>query len=617
MYVYQVVYAEAEYRRFVKQYEEANCVWGCTERCIHGASTLLTWQQRGGKTPAFLYYLHLVRNFLKAQSDSRWELPILILALQKNEKDIVDQVCKFMPGQPPTKVIQLTGDADGLSQAMSFYHKLHAVVPELVAEYVLVGHYDSLGHGNAAPFVREVNKLKVLALVLDQAEREQNEDTNRSKAVESIDREFTIIVTGEIVNNPKRGDYVWRILQSEQPGDFEQDSWEIPGPDCKAGKYIKEEATALGCARSGCTHYNKFTGHCMYGVGVDGTPLYRTRLPSPLWPTEADFVEHWANPAHQHALHKQLVEVAHMSRLTREDLGFPKVELEVVEIEPTLAQKQNYLNFIRGIRTTVMFELTNGRPDNLQVVEQAMSQSLSMNTLVMTTWLTQAVLMSPRMMAERSTGLWKLKQRVAEAGGSLVLDSFDNKSAKVDKTVEYYKKLPPGDKLIVFSHYLGFLDELKTAFTKAGVSFSCITGETSGKNVEREYKAFNDSPARRVMLASDAASAGVPMQGGLVEGQTCHVLFGGFSYWNPSLMQECGSRCYRMDMKSKARHITLVSVVNGNSIDYKSASKLAAKQVVASRIQDHERSKGGNIFSEFETVGSFMDLLDSLEGKLK
>jgi len=620
MYVYQAVYSESEFKRFKAQYFSCQtsynkpCEWGCTSQCIHGASTLLTWQQRGGKTPAFLYYLHLVRSFLKEQGDERYRLPILILALQKNEGDIVAQVCKFMPGQSPSSVIQLTGDAAGLKAINDFREKAQAILPELVAEQIIVGHYDSLGHANSAPFVAEMNRLKVLCLVLDQAEREQNEDTNRSKAVESIDRLFTVPVTGEIVNNPKRGDYVWRILQSEHAGEFERDGWAVPFKDCLAGKYVKEQAIAEGCARSGCQYFNRATLACQYGHSKESIPLHRHRLPSPVWPSEEQFVKFWDNPAHQHALNKQLKDKAHMSRLTREDLGFPKVELEVVEIEPTQAQKQNYVNLIRGIRTTLMFELTNGKPDNIQLVESAMSQSLSMNTLVMTAWLTQSVLMSPRMMAERSTGLWKLKQRVADAGSSLVLDQLDNKSAKIDKTIEYYQKLPSGDKLIVFSHYIGFLEELDVALKSKGIAHVMLTGETPKAKIEYQYLEFNRNPSMRIMLASDAASAGIPMQGGLVEGQTAHVLFGGFSYWNPSMMQECASRVYQMAMKSKARHVVLVSVVNGDSIDYRSAGKLAGKQSVASRIQDGLKTKG-NVFEEFSTVGDFMDLLDSLEGK--
>lgn len=604
---YQITWAHENFERGKQQYLDpiGKCEWGCKEKCLHGWAVFLGWEQRVGKTPAFLYYLHLIRQFLKSQQDPRWMLPILIIALAKNEQDIVNQTKIYMPGQPTMKVVKLEGDASELREIRQAIEGFSRQSPEIGAEIIFVTHYDAFGHQGATPFVMEINKMKFLFMVCDQSERAQNDAATRSKVVIGIDREVTIMVSGEPSSNPTRGDYLYGELQIEQPGPYKYDEYHIPSDSCKIDMRVRATALAYGCQ----TCYFFKANRCVKGWDEKNPPKYRERLPSPCWPEEeSTFLEHWYSPVHQHALHRKLVEVAHLSRLTRKDLGFPDVELEVVEVTPTKAQQENYEKFLDGIVTIVTADIHEKEVRGINVEETR----ADMNTLNLTQWLTMAIQMSPRMMYERSSGLMNFKRKVLESGGKpITLDMFDKESAKVDKVIELFKAIPPHDKMIVFSHYIGFLQEVRERLDVMKTRYCYLDGPTQGKKIDSAIANFS-SPYYRIFLASDAAVAGIPMQGGLGEGDTMWMIFPGFPYWNPGTMNEAGSRAFEMSMKNKVRHISLVGMVHGHSIDRDSAKRLLMKQSIADRIHDGEKVKS-NMY-DYVNLGDFMNLLRKWRG---
>lgn len=607
---YQSEWSQEQYNRATKQYLHPSgiCDHNCAEKCLHGFSVFLGWEQRVGKTPAFLYYLHMTRNFLKAQGDIRWTKPILILALAKNEQDIIDQCKLFMPGQDTTKVVKLDGDAKDLAEFREMVEQVKSLSPTLTAEYVFVGHYDSLGHGHGSDaFVREMNNWSFLAMVCDQAERAQNEGAIRSKAVESIDRDFAIMVTGEPLNNPKVPTYLWYLLQHQHAGNYEQKEWQIPSKTCKTDKEAQATALQYGC--QSCSLFNRGSGRCFYNWSEKGLPTFRKREPSPSWPTQGEFIKSWMSPAHQHKIHKMLVDIAHLSRLTRSDMGWPDIEIEIVEVEPTEAQKQNYNEFLQGIRTVVKAEVE----DKILKGVDISKEKTKMSTLILTAWLTQSIQSAPRTMIERSSGLHNFKAKVRENAGELHLDQFDTGNAKADKIIEIFKSIKQSDKMIIFSHYLGLHVDLMSRLDKMGLRYAYIDGQSSPTKTTEAYTEFNTSKTCRMMLATDAAAAGIPMQGGLGEGDTMFVLIPGFPFWSPGLPRECMSRPYSMAMVSKVKHISIIGMVNGQSIDLESADRLAEKESISSRVQDGDKVRS-NIFS-VETTSDFLDFLDRLEGK--
>ncbi len=141
----------------------------------------------------------------------------------------------------------------------------------------------------------------------------------------------------------------------------------------------------------------------------------------------------------------------------------------------------------------------------------------------------------------------KLKQICNHPG--LFHKHYDYKaypSTKWDMFTELLEEaLLSGEKVVVFTQYLGMLTMFKAYLEDRGVDYAVIQGET--KDREGEQKRFQTDPQCRVFLGSlRAAGVGIDLTAG-------SILFHYDRWWNPAREEQATDRIHRIGQKNSCQ----------------------------------------------------------------
>ena len=172
-------------------------------------------------------------------------------------------------------------------------------------------------------------------------------------------------------------------------------------------------------------------------------------------------------------------------------------------------------------------------------------------------------------------------------------DSFaEHSSSKWDLFVELLEEsLGSGQKVVVFSQYLGMIAIMESHLRKRGLTYAKLTGSTRkrGEVVER----FNTDPSCRVFLGSlRAGGTGIDLVAGSV---VIHY----DRWWNAAKEDQATDRLHRIGQK---RAVQVFKLVTEDTLEESIAAMIDRKRKLMSSVVQADHPKLGKIFTREELL---------------
>ncbi len=173
------------------------------------------------------------------------------------------------------------------------------------------------------------------------------------------------------------------------------------------------------------------------------------------------------------------------------------------------------------------------------------------------------------------------------------LDRYENyESGKWDLCKELLEEsFDSGQKVVVFSQYLGMIGILERHLTKLGIEFVTLTGSTRerGKVVDR----FNDDDDCRVFLGSlKAGGTGIDLVGGSV---VIHY----DRWWNAAREDQATDRLYRIGQK---RAVHVFKLITEETLEERIAAIIDRKRRLMESVVQEDDPQLKKIFSREELI---------------
>jgi SNF2 family DNA or RNA helicase len=175
------------------------------------------------------------------------------------------------------------------------------------------------------------------------------------------------------------------------------------------------------------------------------------------------------------------------------------------------------------------------------------------------------------------------------------------KTPKLDATIGYLMEhldIDPSYKAVIFSSYLGSVDQLQQRIAAKGIDSVIYTGEMNALQKEANKTLFKTDPDTRVIISSDAGGYGVDLPEG-------NLLINYDQPWSSGLSMQRNGRINRAS--SEWETITIQDILIRDSIEQRQHDMLKQKVAVANAVLDGSgiNEKGGVDL----TVGSLISFL--------
>jgi SNF2 family DNA or RNA helicase len=539
---------------------------GCCD--LDGFSHGLFWQVGTGKTPSAAIMAHEVRGLLNSSGDLRSQLPSLIVCPSGVRSQWKEELMKFT-GALYFDVIDYHGSYKERQKWKKF-------VDEIGTKYVV------MNYETAVIEQQWLQDKQWLALIADESHFISNPDAQRSRAVMSVDAEYTLTCTGTPITS--RPDGLYNQLKRMDPGPEFYREWGKPAMPAKkrcplmvakarykelehvswhrateARRKIEEElhnrfGFVLGewdakythvpdqCHR--CRWYSgmdEYIGNCKYGGNVAGKPpvTIRYRKSSPMWGSRRSFENRYCvydftrwgarvvGAKNQSELHSKLFDSGIATRVMRSevaDLDHPTYRY--IGLDMPLKQKKLY------------DEVRDGVLERLNIVGEVAAFEIQ-NQLSIMLYLERVAAMTPR---DFQAALNKNKPEWLE-----ISHQTSSKGAKQEWLLNFLKGISPTDKVICFTRWVGVAKPLQKMLKEEGWHEPLLyIGEGMSQRDRDESKwYFNNSPSHQIIIVTEAGFQGINLQKGVREGCDLHEVFFDFG-WNPEKIVQPIARALRV-----------------------------------------------------------------------
>lgn len=134
----------------------------------------------------------------------------------------------------------------------------------------------------------------------------------------------------------------------------------------------------------------------------------------------------------------------------------------------------------------------------------------------------------------------------------IVLPDYTGESVKNQWTINQLKKIPKGDKTIIFSQWTETTDRISKALNENGIAHVVIQGGMSAKQKDKKLKFVEESENYDVILATDSISYGKNIQ-------FCNWMIMYDLLWNPARITQRAGREARKGQLKKV-HIFMLTI---------------------------------------------------------
>ena len=153
-------------------------------------------------------------------------------------------------------------------------------------------------------------------------------------------------------------------------------------------------------------------------------------------------------------------------------------------------------------------------------------------------------------------------------------------SAKTDILKEMLPSIVEENKVVIFSHFVGYVDILENVLKDMGINCIAMHGKRSeglSKNRQDNVDRFSDSPNIPVLITSDILKEGIDLP-------AASHLINVDILWNPASMVQRAGRIDRLNQKSKNLFVT--NIWGEGSIEEQMWSVVYQREELANQVMD-------------------------------
>jgi SNF2 family DNA or RNA helicase len=323
----------------------------------------------------------------------------------------------------------------------------------------------------------------------------------------------------------------------------------------------------------------------------------------------------WGKPTKYKNLHlMQTVLAESMYRKSREDIKEWLPEMIEIPMPITLDDATMALHeFVRkdlalAIDTALALGVKGGKFDAIAHYGRGdASESKQAMGQVMTRMLAMRMLSSHPALLKLSADAFDSElsrwgsQYASELKASGLLDNLPASTAKFDALLEHVEEIlaeDPRHKVVIFSFFKPMLAMIGTALTAAKTPWVKITGDVSAAKRDEYIVRFNNDPACRVFLSSDAGAYGVDLN------QGSHLI----CYDLPWSAGALSQRVSRIDRTNSAFKTIMVGFMFGaGTIEERMFDMLQQKRKVSRAFIDGDfDARSGTLSLDLESLRDFV-----------
>ena len=182
-----------------------------------------------------------------------------------------------------------------------------------------------------------------------------------------------------------------------------------------------------------------------------------------------------------------------------------------------------------------------------------------------------------------------------------IIDQQTNHQTKLDELFNILDELleMEDEKVVIFSQWERMTRLIAEGLRKRKVKFEYLHGGIPGKNREQLFTNFNNDPACRVFLSTDAGGVGLNLQ-------AASNLINIDIPWNPAVLEQRIGRIHRMGQK---KTISVTNLVAQGTIEQRLLTVLQFKTAIAAGILDNGED---SIFLGEDRFSKFMQSVESI-----
>lgn len=148
-------------------------------------------------------------------------------------------------------------------------------------------------------------------------------------------------------------------------------------------------------------------------------------------------------------------------------------------------------------------------------------------------------------------GLTRLRQLCCHP--SLFVENYKGDSGKLQQLMEIVDHaIENGRRLLIFSQFTSMLSIIRDQFTKAGLEYFYLDGQTAPKERVKMVDQFNEGNANVFLISLKAGNTGLNLTGA-----DTVILYD--LWWNPAVEEQAAGRAHRIGQKNVVQVIRLIS----------------------------------------------------------
>lgn len=177
--------------------------------------------------------------------------------------------------------------------------------------------------------------------------------------------------------------------------------------------------------------------------------------------------------------------------------------------------------------------------------------------------------------------LMRLRQTCCDPG--LVFEDYEGGSCKVDTILTIVRRVvDASEKLLLFSQFTGFLEELAKRLDEEGVSHFMLTGATPKRRRLELVNSFNHDETSAFLISLKAGGTGLNLTG-------ASVVIHADPWWNAAAQDQATDRAHRI---GQTRDVVVYKVICANTLEERILELQRRKAELATRVVGTAAAQG-------------------------
>ncbi len=174
--------------------------------------------------------------------------------------------------------------------------------------------------------------------------------------------------------------------------------------------------------------------------------------------------------------------------------------------------------------------------------------------------------------------------RLASCSMSLVHDEWMQKSSKTEALMEVLEQIAfdEGNRVLIFSQFTTYLQQIKIEFDKAGLPYLYLDGQTEMEERREIVSSFQNGNCPIFLISLKAGGLGLNLT-------AANYVILMDPWWNPAIESQAMDRAHRIGQK---RNVTVIRMISRHTIEEKILRLHETKQALSDEIMSETGQSG-------------------------